>query len=109
MMVVGMMQHYHRWGRRSQLRALALVEALAGTSCCCRLWGSSLTVFPFSRGKNRISQGVENRGSLISVPLALREKHRDTDGSHIVTRSGGVCTTFNKEEGKLLRSIAIEM
>ena len=28
-------------------------------------------VFPFSRGKNRISQGVENRGSLI-VPLALR-------------------------------------
>ena len=30
------------------------------------------TVFPFSRGKNRISQGVENRGSLISVPLALR-------------------------------------
>ena len=30
-------------------------------------------VFPFSRGKNRISQGVENRGSLISVPLALRD------------------------------------
>ena len=29
-------------------------------------------VFPFSRGKNRISHGVENRGSLISVPLALR-------------------------------------
>ena len=29
-------------------------------------------VFPFSRGKNCISQGVENRGSLISVPLALR-------------------------------------
>ena len=29
--------------------------------------------FPFSRGKNRISQGIENRGSLISVPLALRE------------------------------------
>ena len=28
---------------------------------------------PFSRGENRISQGVENRGSLISVPLALRE------------------------------------
>ena len=28
---------------------------------------------PFARGKNRISQGVENRGSLISVPLALRE------------------------------------
>ena len=28
--------------------------------------------FPFSRGKNRISQGVENRGSLICVPLALR-------------------------------------
>ena len=30
-------------------------------------------IFAFSRGKNRISQGVENRGSLISVPLALRE------------------------------------
>ena len=30
-------------------------------------------VFPFSRWKNRISQGVENRGSLISVRLALRE------------------------------------
>ena len=29
--------------------------------------------FPFSRGKNRISQGVENLWSLISVPLALRE------------------------------------
>ena len=29
-------------------------------------------VFPFSRGKNCISQGVENRGSLISVPLALK-------------------------------------
>ena len=27
--------------------------------------------FPFSRGKNRISQGVENRSSLISAPLAL--------------------------------------
>ena len=33
---------------------------------------SKKAVFPFSRGKNRISQGVENRGSLISVPLALR-------------------------------------
>ena len=33
---------------------------------------STKAVFPFSRGKNRISQGVENRGSLISLPLALR-------------------------------------
>ena len=33
---------------------------------------SAKAVFPFLRGKNRISQGVENRGSLISVPLALR-------------------------------------
>ena len=32
---------------------------------------STKAVFPFSRGKNRISQGVENRGSLISAPLAL--------------------------------------
>ena len=29
-------------------------------------------VSPFSRGRNRISQEAENRGSLISVPLALR-------------------------------------
>ena len=29
--------------------------------------------FKFSRGKHRVSQGVDNRGSLISVPLALRE------------------------------------
>ena len=29
-------------------------------------------VSPFSRGQNRISKGVENRGSLVSVPLALR-------------------------------------
>ena len=35
---------------------------------------STKAVFPFSRGKNRISQGVEHRGSLISVPLALREE-----------------------------------
>ena len=34
---------------------------------------STKAVFPFPHGKNRISQGVENRGSLISVPLALRE------------------------------------
>ena len=33
--------------------------------------------FPRRKGKNRISQGVENRGSLISVPLALREGARE--------------------------------
>ena len=33
---------------------------------------STKAVIPFSRGKNRISQGEEIRGSLISVPLALR-------------------------------------
>ena len=33
-------------------------------------------IFPVSRGKNRILQGVEDRGSLISVPLALREIRR---------------------------------
>ena len=33
--------------------------------------------FSLSRvGKNRISQGVENRGSLIGVPLALSEKKK---------------------------------
>ena len=31
-----------------------------------------MALFPVSRGKNRVSQAVENRGSLISVPLALR-------------------------------------
>ena len=31
-----------------------------------------MAVFPMSRGKNRMSQGVENRGSQISMPLALR-------------------------------------
>ena len=39
----------------------------------CQRKTSTKVVFPFSRGENRISQGVENRGSLISVPLALRE------------------------------------
>ena len=34
--------------------------------------GKTQAIFPFLRGKNRISQGVEDRGSLISVPLALR-------------------------------------
>ena len=34
---------------------------------------STKAISPFARGKNRISQGVENRGSLISAPLALRE------------------------------------
>ena len=29
-------------------------------------------ILPVSHGKNRMSQGVENRGSQISVPLALR-------------------------------------
>ena len=37
-------------------------------------------IFPVSRGKNRISQGVENRGSLISAPLALRaQKNQNLD------------------------------
>ena len=35
----------------------------------CRGFFFEKAVFLFSRGKNRISQGVENRGSLISVPL----------------------------------------
>ena len=39
----------------------------------CRAFFFEKAVFPFSRGKNRISQGLENRGSLISVPLALRD------------------------------------
>ena len=39
----------------------------------CRGFLFEKAVFPFLRGKNCISQGVKNRGSLISVPLALRE------------------------------------
>ena len=35
--------------------------------------GSAVSEFSVSRGKNRMSQGVEHRGSLIGVPLALRE------------------------------------
>ena len=31
-----------------------------------------MAIFPVSRGKNRISQGVEDWGSLISVPQAHR-------------------------------------
>ena len=38
----------------------------------CRGFFFEKAAFPFSRGKNRLSQRVENRGSLISVPLALR-------------------------------------
>ena len=30
-----------------------------------------MAIFPVSRGKNRMLQGVENRGSLITVPLVL--------------------------------------
>ena len=43
-----------------------------GKTAFCRGFFFEQAVFPFSRGKNRILQGVENRGSLISVPLALR-------------------------------------
>ena len=32
-----------------------------------------IAIFPASRGKNRMSQGVESRGSLTCVPLAVRE------------------------------------
>ena len=34
---------------------------------------SKKAISPVLREKNRILQGVDNRGSLISVPLALRE------------------------------------
>ena len=41
-------------------------------------------IFPASRGKNRISQGVENRGSLISVPQGradVWERNEDSNFS----------------------------
>ena len=44
---------------------------------------STKAIFPFSRGKNRISQGVKNRGSLISVPLALRDVQETRRGPEI--------------------------
>ena len=44
-----------------------------GKNGLCRGSFFEKAVFPFSRGENRISQGVENRGSLISAPLAFRE------------------------------------
>ena len=47
-----------------------------GKSAFVERFSLKMAVFPFLRGKNRISQGVENRGSLISVPLALRKFQR---------------------------------
>ena len=57
----------------------------------CRGFFSKKAIFPFSRGKNRISQGIENRGSLISVPLALREGGflRKADFSSRAAKRGG--------------------
>ena len=43
-----------------------------GKTAFVELFSFEKAIFPFLRGKNRISQGVENRASLISVPLALR-------------------------------------
>ena len=44
-----------------------------------------------SRGKNRMSQGVENRGSLISVPLALRVVFSPRNAQEVdVVISGGL-------------------
>ena len=45
-------------------------------------------VFPFSRAKNRISQGVEDRGSLISVPLALGDHYPKGPKSEIIVDLG---------------------
>ena len=41
------------------------------------LFELKIAIFSVSCGKSRMSQGVENRGSLISVPLALREENHD--------------------------------
>ena len=51
----------------SSLRAKGTLTSEPRFSTPC-----DMTFFPVSRGKNRISHGVENRASLISVPLALR-------------------------------------
>ena len=54
-------------------------------------------VFPFSRGKNRISQGVENWGSLISAPLALRaiaqNRHDELEMRYLVAQCSATPAT----------------
>ena len=58
---------------------------------------STKAFFPFLRGKIRIPQGVENRGSLISVPLALRElksfPYISAPNGGRVVRPVTICTT----------------
>ena len=39
-----------------------------------------MAIFPVSLGKNRISQGVEDWGSLISVPWALKAQNSGVPG-----------------------------
>ena len=52
-----------------------------------------MTVIPVLHANNRVSQGLnENRGSLISVPLALREMNS-------VLISATTATPFNTREG----------
>ena len=63
----------------------------------CRRFFFEKAVFPFSRGKNRISQGVENRGSLISVPLALRVKRQTKNNEKLI------CDYRCSQETELLR------
>ena len=53
----------------------------------------TLSKWPFSLsrvGKNRILQGVENRGSLISAPLPLREYHPNRECCAVVNLLGVV-------------------
>ena len=47
-------------------------HAIQGEGHCQEKPIAKEAIFPLSRGRNRMPQGVENRGSLISVPLALR-------------------------------------
>ena len=65
-------------------------------------------VFPFLRGKNRISQGIENRGSLISAPLALRVVFllpKKQGKTHEKNKGFPLCGTFKilGNEGKNAR------
>ena len=57
----------------------------------CRGFFFKKAVFPFSRNKNRISQGVKNRGSLISAPLALRVFFLVSLGSSFQTKPQNPC------------------
>ena len=66
---------------------------------------STKAIFPFSRGKNRISQGVENRGSLISAALDLRGEE-----SLLFFQGGGVpCFSAKGSRKGKIRAVWVDV